>query len=600
MEAAPPLQGIAGVILAGGASSRFGSNKALADCQGKPLIARVASVLADLFPELLLVTNTPETYRFLGWPMVGDLYRDAGPLAGIHAALAAITADRALVVACDMPHLDARLIRFLCGQGPEWDVVLPRLANGREPLHAVYSKRCLPVIERHLHQGQRKLWQLFADLTVREVGEKELLAVVPSFAAFHNVNRPEDLCRQPTTQATAPLSLVAAQSLLRSLVSPTAPEYVPLAEAVGRFPAEAVRAPRAVPAFRQSTRDGFAVHSRDARPASAASPVTLPIQGEIAAGDTTCHRLVRGKAMRIMTGAPLPQGADAVVPFEEVGDEGGAIRLSRPVAPRAHFRPAGADCRANQILAKTGQSITPFDLARLAPAGVAKLPVHRLPRIGFLCTGSELTEDAATLQTGQIVSGNRPLLQALIRQYGGNPVDLGTAPDTTAALCAAFAQAQAQSLNLCITTGGMGPGKYDLVEQALSQLGARVLYQNLKVRPGKATMAAVVNGLLIIALPGPPPAVHLLFHELVAPCIRQAQGDRQRLPQVVKATLTSPVTIRQRGMLHLKEAILSPHNGALHARLPRQGESANAILLVPPHRKALLAGQIASFHLLPA
>lgn len=594
MAGTPKLTGIAGVILAGGASSRFGSNKALASYQGQPLIARGAAVLDSLFHERLLVTNTPETYRFLGWPMVGDFYRDAGPLAGIHAALTTITAERAMVVACDMPCLNAALIRFLCEQDPEWDVVLPRLANGREPLHAVYSKRCLPVMERHLRMGQRKLWQLFADLRVLEVGEKELLAVTPDLAAFHNVNQPEDLAAQPVSPR--PLTLTAAQKLLRRQVRLTAAEPVPLNEALSRIPALPVRAPLAVPSFCQSTRDGFAVRSNDLRHASAENPVVLAIRGEVAAGDTGSHRVGRGETLRIMTGARLPTGADAVVPFEEAHEAGGTIRLTVPLRRNSHLRTPGTDCRANQILLPAGRPVMPYDLARMATAGVTRLMVHAVPRVGYLCTGSELAKQAADLKPGQVVSGNRPLLQALIRQSGAEPVDLGTVPDTVAALTGALTAAQSQRLSLCITTGGMGPGKYDLVTHALERLGARILYHSLKVRPGKATLAAVINGLLFIALPGPPPAVHLLFHELIAPLIRQAQGSRQRLPRPVTATLTTSVQVRQSGVLHLKEAVLFPLTGSLFARLPRQGEAANAILHIPANRKTLPAGAAVTLH----
>jgi len=595
--AASPIKGIAGVILAGGASSRFGSNKALADCQGEPLISRVASVLEPLFSERLLVTNTPENYRFLDWPMVGDSYREAGPLAGLHAALAAIKAERAMVVACDMPNLNAAIIRFLCAQGKKWDVVLPRLANGREPLHAVYHKRCLPLIARHLGQGQRKLWRLFADLKVREVAEGEILTVVPDLSTFHNVNHPEDLTTPPAVPP--PLTLTAAQKVLRQQVTPTATESLPLAESVGRIIATPVRAPFAVPTFRQSTRDGFAVRSRDLRHASATSPVALTVRGEIAAGDTADLLLARGETLRIMTGARLPAGADAVVPFEEVHETAGGIRLNSPLQCQANFRRPGTDCRAGQLILPAGRPVMPYDLARLAPAGVTRLMTHARPRIGFLCTGNELAENPAGLKPGRSVSGNRPLLGALIRQYGAVPVNLGTVPDTVAALTASLTTAQSQRLRLCITTGAMRPRKYDLVEPAITQLGGRVLYHRLKVRPGKATLAAIINGLLFIALPGPPPAVHLLFHELIAPLLRLAQGDRQPLPRAVKATLATPIQVRQGGVLHLKAAVFYPRAGALLARLPRPNESPNAILLIPANRKALHPGDTVLLHQLP-
>ena len=184
---------VAGVILAGGKSSRFGSNKALAQYQGMPMVQRIADRLAPLFSELLLVTNTPQQYAFLGWAMTGDRFPDCGPMAGIHAALSTVSRPAIFACGCDMPLVEPRLVRYLCALAPGWDVVLPRLAEGPEPLYAVYGKNALPAIEENLRQGHRKLGLLFASLKVREVGEEELLTVVPDLGTFHNVNRQHDL-----------------------------------------------------------------------------------------------------------------------------------------------------------------------------------------------------------------------------------------------------------------------------------------------------------------------------------------------------------------------------------------------------------------------
>lgn len=184
---------VAGVILAGGKSSRFGSNKALAQYQGMPMVQRIAGCLAPLFSELLLVTNTPEQYEFLGWPMTGDRYAECGPMAGIHAALSTVRQPAIFACGCDMPLVDAGLVRFLCSLAPGWDVVLPRLSEGPEPLYAVYSKKALPVIEENLRRGRRKIGLLFAALKVREVHEDEILTVVPDLTTFHNINRQHDL-----------------------------------------------------------------------------------------------------------------------------------------------------------------------------------------------------------------------------------------------------------------------------------------------------------------------------------------------------------------------------------------------------------------------
>lgn len=188
-----PIAGVAGVILAGGASSRFGTNKALADYGGRPLIAHIAALLSRLFPERLVVTNTPADYDFLGWPTVGDRYRHAGPLAGIEAALRTIASPRALIVGCDMPLLAEPLLRYLCGFPPEYDVVLPWPKEGPEPLCAVYHRRVWPAVDEALRRHERRIGSLLSRLAVKRIGEEVLLAVVPDLSSFHNINRRQDL-----------------------------------------------------------------------------------------------------------------------------------------------------------------------------------------------------------------------------------------------------------------------------------------------------------------------------------------------------------------------------------------------------------------------
>ena len=186
---------VAGVILAGGKSSRFGSNKALALHQGTALIQGITHRLAGLFPETLIITNTPEEYAFLDWPMAADHYQNCGPLAGIHAALRTISQPRAFICGCDMPLLNQELIRFLCALPGEHDVVLPWLPEGPEPLYAVYSKKALPLIEENLALKQCKIGTLYEKLRLRKVSAEEILQILPDFTTFQNINHQHDLAR---------------------------------------------------------------------------------------------------------------------------------------------------------------------------------------------------------------------------------------------------------------------------------------------------------------------------------------------------------------------------------------------------------------------
>jgi molybdopterin-guanine dinucleotide biosynthesis protein A len=189
-----PITDCTGVLLAGGQSRRFGGNKALAPVNGCRLIEHPARLLAELFEHRLLVTNTPELYAFLDWPMIPDLTPGSGPLAGIQAALSRAATPCVFVAACDMPNLDRALIKHLYSLAAGYDAVIPVSAKGWEPLHGVYSRTALPVISTALAAGTRKLQTVLATLKIREVGEKEMLAVsATALQSFRNINRVSDL-----------------------------------------------------------------------------------------------------------------------------------------------------------------------------------------------------------------------------------------------------------------------------------------------------------------------------------------------------------------------------------------------------------------------
>ncbi len=189
----PRIEGVTGVILAGGKSSRFGANKALALLHGKHLIEHPAGILQTIFPKLLLVTNTQEEYEFLHWPMTKDRYPGAGPLAGIHAALKSAVTDHIFVTACDMPLLQPGIIRYLCEQRENRDAVLPWTANGPEPLCAVYSQTALPSIMTALESRANRVQDVLNNLNIRKVDEKEMSSLQTDKKIFTNINRQDDL-----------------------------------------------------------------------------------------------------------------------------------------------------------------------------------------------------------------------------------------------------------------------------------------------------------------------------------------------------------------------------------------------------------------------
>jgi len=186
------IDGITAVILAGGTSSRMGSNKALLTVDGAPLIEGIYRTLARLFREVILVTNTPGEYTFLPCPMVGDRYPGAGPMAGLHAGLLASREDRIFLTACDTPFLSPDVIRMICAVDGEYDAVVPVGPGGKEPLQALYRRRCLAMVEQALEQGDGKLLNLLDRLRTRLVTPEELAVIPDAAVSFCNVNTPEE------------------------------------------------------------------------------------------------------------------------------------------------------------------------------------------------------------------------------------------------------------------------------------------------------------------------------------------------------------------------------------------------------------------------
>jgi molybdopterin-guanine dinucleotide biosynthesis protein A len=184
---------VTGVILAGGKSRRYGQNKALVQIQGSPLIQRVVGIMRSVFQDLLLITHQPEEYAFLDLPTTRDLIPGLGPIGGLYTALRVIPAQTAFLVACDMPFLNPRLIRYMVESRGDYDVVVPRIGSNYEALHALYRKTCLPVLEKFIKSGHYQMFRFYPHVRVRCVGEEEIRSLDPDLRSFFNVNRPSEI-----------------------------------------------------------------------------------------------------------------------------------------------------------------------------------------------------------------------------------------------------------------------------------------------------------------------------------------------------------------------------------------------------------------------
>lgn len=320
------------------------------------------------------------------------------------------------------------------------------------------------------------------------------------------------------------------RTALLTLVSALPAETVPLGESLGRVLAEDVVAAVDLPGFDNSAMDGYAVRAADVAGASPESPVGLEVDGDIAAGDRTHHVLRPGTAMRIMTGAPLPEGADAVVPVER--SDGGVERVALDLAaePGRHLRRRGEDVRVGEVVLRAGVRLTPGRLALVAASNLAEVAVHRRPRVAVVSTGDELRPPGSALAHGEIVDSNGPMLAALVLASGVELAFAGHLRDDAEALAALLEDVPGEP-DLVLTTGGVSMGAYDTVKEVLSRHGG-VDFVKVAMRPGMPQGSGVLGERRtpIITLPGNPVSSFVSFHVFALPVLRALGGLAAEVP----------------------------------------------------------------------
>jgi molybdopterin molybdotransferase len=372
-------------------------------------------------------------------------------------------------------------------------------------------------------------------------------------------------------------------------------ETVPLGEAEGRVVADSVGARRADPGYDQAARDGFALGPTASVDAGEA---TFRILGEIPAGRTDRLTLAADAAWRIMTGALVPTGAVRVVPQEDcrqIGDEvlvpAGALTREQCFIQRS-----GSRIAEGRTVAMAGDRITGQHLTWLAVTGNDRIPVYRRPVVGHLCSGSELVSIDESPAPGQKVSANRYLLHALIGGTGAIPLDYGIVADDVGRIGRLLLQIGGDGADLIVSTGGVGPGAYDVFNRALDQIGGEVLCRKLAMRPGHSLLVGIIGRSLYVGLPGPPSAVSLVFAELVVPVLRKMSGLSVFRHEDIRACLESDLVIRDSETLFLKEGRFCYRDGGVFVRLPEPLETADCTLLLEPGCGPFSRGSAVTVH----
>lgn len=361
-----------------------------------------------------------------------------------------------------------------------------------------------------------------------------------------------------------------ARNIILDAVSTIGAERVHLLDAVGRVLAEDMVAPRDMPLWNNSAMDGYAVTVADCL----TLPCKLRVSGFLPAGtkvDVT--NIPRGCAIKIMTGAPIPQGCDAIIPVEEVVVDGQDILLMESVKKGQHIRFRGEDVSTGALFLRAGSIIRPPEVNMLAGFGMVQIPVYRRPVVAILSTGDELEELGVTPGPGKIINSNSLSLAAAVREVGAIPLLIGIASDSLEShLCKLK---EGLNADVLITSAGVSSGDCDLVRDALKELGAQQLFWKIGVKPGGPTAFTLYGRTLVFSLPGNPVSSMLTFEEFVRPALLKMQGHNRVLRPLFKAILREEL-FKKPGKVQIARICLEKENGNWYAK--SAGNQQTAIL----------------------
>lgn len=386
------------------------------------------------------------------------------------------------------------------------------------------------------------------------------------------------------------IPLEEAQQFVCGTLTALPPVELSLADALGCVAAEELKAMEHVPGFSNSAMDGYAFRAAD----TSTGLARLRVIGSVMAGDVPALRVEAGDAMRIMTGAPLPDGADCICKIEEVtvASDGHNVLINRAVRIGEHVRYPGEDIAIGQVLSAPGNELGPTELGVLASQGFTSVLVHPRPRVGVLSTGNELVDSPGPLQNGKIRDVNRPVLLALLRQSGFTPVDLGIARDDQTAIVERFQEAVLEC-DAVISTGGVSVGDVDHVKTAIGDLcGERARWMQVAIKPGKPFTFGIAGprATPVFGLAGNPVSTRVGFELFVRPALRLLAGHQSLERLTLNMTLDCPLHRQHDGKLHLVHVAARFHDdGRMHVEsVTRQGShllsaisGANAIVMVP-------------------
>lgn len=382
------------------------------------------------------------------------------------------------------------------------------------------------------------------------------------------------------------IPLADVQREILGAVAPLAPVTVPVRDALGLVTTRDVIAGEAVPPFANTAMDGYAVRADDTAGARPEAPVRLAVAGELPAGRAPDQPVGEGEAIRIMTGAPMPQGADAVVMVEYTERDGDAVRVLHAARPGDHVRAAGGDLAPGDLVFAAGTALGPAHLGVLTSSSFEDVEVVPRARVGVLSTGDELVE-RGPLRPGQIRDSNRPMLLAQVAEAGADAADLGLAPDDESIITRTLEDAIA-GCDAVLTSGGVSVGDFDYVKAALGRLGRMQPWQ-VAIKPAKPLAFGVIDGTPVFGLPGNPVSSLVSFELFARPALLLMMGHAARFRTEVMATAERAMPRKPDGKLHLDrvrvradgDTYLAARTGDQASNVLSATAAANGLALLP-------------------
>ncbi len=398
------------------------------------------------------------------------------------------------------------------------------------------------------------------------------------------------------------LSVAEARERILSALKPLPAEQTGVAEALGRVLAENIVSRRTQPPTAVSAMDGYAVRAADV----ARVPVTLKVIGQAPAGSAFAGSVGAGEAVRIFTGGPVPDGADAIVMQEDTQSRDGEVTIEQPSPEGRFIRPAGLDFREGEVGLTAGRVLSARDVGLAAAMNVPWLMVRRRPRVAILATGDEIAMPGEPLGPNQIVSSNSLALSALVRVFGGAPFMLGIAPDDREAL--ASMAAGATGADLLLISGGASVGDHDLVRSVLGEIGFELDFWKIAMRPGKPLIFGRIGDTPVLGLPGNPVSALVCAMIYLRPALAHMLGIANAGQASPTARLAEPLEENDERQDYLRARLSGDGDGGLTVTpFPRQDSSmlamlagADCLIVRPPRAPAALAGETVEVMPFPA